>query len=417
MMTDVYIIGAHSTPFGKHGDKSYSDLTRDTYLGVLTDAGMKDGDAIDIAWFGNCTLHLHNQSTIRGQACFSPLVQEGLFKERTAIVNEDNACATGSLALYGAVNDIKAGNAHVALAIGVEKLYEPDPAKRSFNLFEGGFDQLHPQDWQDYFTRAGQAVDKPFALGANRALTMDTYALQALYHMQRHGSTVAQIALAAAQTHNFGADNELAQYRFRVTADEVLADRPVTHPLTRSMCAPMGDGAAAALVCSGDFLRDCPPSVQERAVKIKGIGLSGGKYRALDEPGLSQVAAQRAYAQAGITAADVDVAEVHDACSFSILYQAEMLGFCPVGQGGRFVENGGAALGGATPMNTSGGLVSKGHPVGATGLSMVFELARQLRGEAGVRQVQNARIAVAENGGGVMGFDEAICAVTVLERN
>jgi acetyl-CoA acetyltransferase len=156
--------------------------------------------------------------------------------------------------------------------------------------------------------------------------------------------------------------------------------------------------------------------VRERAVRVRASALSGGKYRALDEPGLSQTAARKAYAAAGIGPGDVDVAEVHDATSFCEIYQAEMLGFCEIGRGGPFVGSGATALGGRIPINLSGGLVSKGHPVGATGLSMIYELVAQLRGECGERQVAGADIALAENGGGVIGFDEAACAVTVLQR-
>jgi len=145
--------------------------------------------------------------------------------------------------------------------------------------------------------------------------------------------------------------------------------------------------------------------------------LTGGKYRRLEEPGLSAVAAKRAYAMAGLSAGDIDLAEVHDATSFSELYQCEMLGFCSRGQGGRLAESGATTLGGPIPVNLSGGLVSKGHPVGATGLSMIDELMLQLRGEAGRRQVPGARTALAENGGGVIGFDEAACSVIILRRD
>ena len=195
-----------------------------------------------------------------------------------------------------------------------------------------------------------------------------------------------------------------------------MADRPVTFPLTRAMCAPVGDGAAAAIVCSAEILRELPPAVRERAVRIAAQGLSGGKYRSLDEDGLSRFAAERAYRMAGLQPSDIDVAEVHDATSFCEIYQVEMMGFCARGEGGAFVESGATTLGGRIPVNTSGGLVSKGHPVGATGLSMTNELVLQLRGEAGERQVDGARIALAENGGGVIGFDEAACSVLILER-
>ncbi|CAN0491128.1 unnamed protein product, partial [Phaeothamnion confervicola] len=163
-------------------------------------------------------------------------------------------------------------------------------------------------------------------------------------------------------------------------------------------------------------LANFPASAQSRAVEVRVSTLSGGKYRRLDEPGLSRVAADKAYAKTGLRPADFDLAEVHDATSFCEIYQLEMMGFCEVGSGGRFVESGATRLGGRIPVNVSGGLVSKGHPVGATGLSMVYEVATQLRGEAGARQVVDASLGIIENGGGVMGFDEAACAITILEK-
>ncbi|MEY8837529.1 thiolase family protein, partial [Cribrihabitans sp. XS_ASV171] len=150
-------------------------------------------------------------------------------------------------------------------------------------------------------------------------------------------------------------------------------------------------------------------------IKVRGSVLTGGKYRAADEPGLSRVAAQKAYAKSGLSPRDVDLVELHDATSFCEIFQLEMLGFAEDGKGGAFVEEGHTRLGGRLPVNLSGGLVSKGHPVGATGLSMIHELALQLRGEAGARQARKADIALAENGGGVIGFDEAACSVILLE--
>jgi acetyl-CoA acetyltransferase len=182
------------------------------------------------------------------------------------------------------------------------------------------------------------------------------------------------------------------------------------------MCAPIGDGAAAVLVCSADYLQGLDAKVRDRAVKIRASVLTGGKYRALDERGLSHVAARKAYEMSGLTPQDVDIAEVHDATSFSEIYQSEMLGFCPEGEGGKFIESGAAHRDGRLPLNVSGGLVSKGHPVAATGASMVGELVQQLRGEAAQRQIPDVEIALAENGGGVIGFDEAVCSVIVLER-
>jgi acetyl-CoA acetyltransferase len=241
--------------------------------------------------------------------------------------------------------------------------------------------------------------------------------MQAKWHMWKYGTTQEQIAIGAAKNHNYGALNDKAQYRFQMTPESVLQDRPVSYPLTRAMCAPIGDGAAAALLCSKEYLEKLPASVKERAIRIGGVGFSGGKYRNLDEPGLTRAAADKAYKMAGLGPQDIDVAEVHDATSFCEVYQCEMLRFCPEGEGGKFIESGATSPGGKLPVNTSGGLVSKGHPVGATGLSMLAELATQLRGEAGQRQVKGAEIALAENGGGVIGMEEAVASVVILQRD
>jgi acetyl-CoA acetyltransferase len=415
-VSDVYLVGAFSTAFGKRPDNSVKDLARDAYLGVLADAGLAEGGAIESCWFGNCGMWVQEQGSIRGQVCLTPLVREGLFPERVPVINVEGGCATASMALNGAWKDIAAGTADTVLALGVEKTFYPDDPAKSSRLFQGGIDQYDKDEWRAYYAAAGEAAGKAFDPGPDRSIFMDTYAMQACYHMQRHGTTRAQIAAVAAKNHCHGALNPRAQYQFEMTVEQVLADREVSWPLTRAMCAPIGDGAAGAILVSARRLRELPPAVRERAVRIAATALSGGKYRALDEPGLSRVAAQRAYRQAGLDPDAIDVAEVHDATAFCELYQAEMLGFCEAGQGGAWVESGATTLGGRLPINTSGGLVSKGHPVGATGLSMIAELVEQLRGEAGARQVAGAHTALAENGGGVIGFDEAACSVVILQR-
>ena len=415
-MTHAYLVGVYSSPFGKHPNLSVKDLTREAYLGALADAGLAAGDGLESAWFGNCGMWTDGQGSIRGQVCLTPLVREGLFPERAPLTNVEGGCATASLALQGAWKDILSGQAEMSVAIGVEKTFYPGAPEKTKALFDGGIDCYDPAEWEDYYRSAGELAGKPFEPGPDRTIFMDTYAMQACYHMKRHGTTQRQIAAGAAKNHNMGALNPRAQYRFRMTPEEVMQDRLVSFPLTRAMCAPIGDGAAAAVVVSERRLRSLPAGVRERAVRIAGWGLSGGKYRSLDEPGLSQSAARKAYAMAGLRPQDIQVAEVHDATSFCEVYQIEMMGFCEPGQGGPLIEAGGTSLGGRIPVNTSGGLVSKGHPVGATGLSMVAELTEQLRGEAGERQVAGARRALAENGGGVIGFDEAACSVLILER-
>lgn len=417
-MRDVYIIGTYSTQFKKWPEKTYKDLTRDAYQSVLQDAKFENGDEIQFAWFGNCFMGFWEQMSIRGQVCFIPLVREGLFPERIPIINVEGACATASMAFHGACKDIMSGQCEVSLAIGVEKIFNPESDKQAiFKLFDVGIDNFDRIETTQAYKDAALICGQEFKPGPDRTMFMDTYAIQACYHMWKHGTTQQQIAAGASKNHYFGSLNPKAQYKFEISVEQVVEDRPVRFPLTRSMCAPIGDGAAAAIVCSGDYLKTLPSSVQNRAIKVSATVLTGGKYRTPDEPGLSKFAAEQAYAIAGICPEDIDVAEVHDATSFCEIYQAEMLGFCPIGEGGKFVESGATMLDGKIPINTSGGLVSKGHPVGATGLSMIYELATQLRGEAGPRQVQNAEFALQENGGGVIGLEEAACSVIILQKD
>jgi len=416
---DTYIVGAACTAFGKRPEAGFHALCREVYLELLADCGLSSSGAslIEQVWFGNCGLGQWGQGGIRGQVCLTPLIEEGLFPERVPTINVEGGCATASLALHGAWKDVLSGQARVSLAIGVEKLVSPDDPARVPAIFATAIDQLEPWRWRAYYERAGEVVGKPFETGAGRSLFMDTYAMQAAWHMQVYGTTQRQIAAGASKNHIHGSLNPKAQYRFPLSVEQVLADREVSWPLTRAMCSPLGDGAAAALVCSADALEEFPKAARARAVKIRTSQLSGGKYRRLDEPGLSQHAARKAWAATGLRPEDIDLIELHDATSFSEIYQLEMLGFCPVGAGGALVESGDTRLGGRLPVNVSGGLVSKGHPVGATGLSMVYEVVRQLRGEACDSQVRDACLGLIENGGGVMGFDEAACAVHILEKS
>jgi acetyl-CoA acetyltransferase len=415
-MEQVYVVGVACSAFGKHAGLSFKDLARQIYGEVLADAGLQGGELIEQAWFGNCGMGQWGQGGIRGQVVFSPLVQEGLFPQRVPMINVEGGCATGSFAFHGAWKDILSGQARVSLAVGVEKLVSPDRPERVAEIFATAIDQFDPAVWRDYYARAGAEAGKPFETGPGRTVFMDTYAMQAAWHMKRYGTTQRQIAAGAAKNHFHGSLNPKAQYRFEMSVEEVLADREVSFPLTRAMCSPLGDGAAAALLCSASALADLPRAAQDRAVAIRASALSGGMYRRLDEPGLSRLAAGKAFVGSGLSPTDIDLVELHDATSFCELYQLEMLGFCAPGEGGALVESGATRLGGALPVNVSGGLVSKGHPIGATGLSMVYEVVEQLRGEAGQRQVRGAQLGLIENGGGVMGFDEAACAVTILEK-
>jgi acetyl-CoA acetyltransferase len=416
-MREVYIIGSSCTAFGKRPDDSFKSLAREAYTECLADAELENGDLIEQAWFGNCGMGTFGQRNIRGQVCFTPLVQDGLFPERVPMINVEGGCATASMAFHGAWKDVASGDMEASLAIGVEKTYFPGDPKLTSEIFEGGIDQIDPHEWHSYYSKRAEETGKPFdPNGGGGTVFMDTYAMQAAWHMKKWGTTQEQIAIAASKNHWHGSMNPKAQYQFEVPVEKALADREISWPLTRAMCAPIGDGAAAALLVSKDLLGKLPASVQKRAIKIRASVLSGGKYRDPSEAGLSRVAAKKAYDKSGLTPADINLVELHDATSFCEIFQLEMLGFAEDGQGGVLVESGATTLGGQLPVNLSGGLVSKGHPVGATGLSMIHELNTQLRGEAGARQADNAHLALAENGGGVIGFDEAACSVIILEK-
>ncbi|MGE4404328.1 thiolase family protein [Pseudomonas sp.] len=412
----AYIIGIGTTPFGKAPDRDHRSLAREALVGALGDAGLDDGQRIDQTFFGSTLMHRTGQTMIRGQAVLREPMAEGILPRRMPVLNVEGACATGSLALQSARTAVLAGNADLALAIGVEKMFDPADPAAALAEIAGGFDNFDVQAWHAEYARAAQESGHPWDPAPDRSVAMDTYGLQAAWHMHRYGTTQAQIAAAAAKSHRNGVLNPNAQYRFPMTTEQVLADRPVSGPLTRAMCAPIGDGSAAALVCSEAFLAELPAATRERAIRIRASATTGGTFRGFDEPSLSRIAVEKAYAEAEVGPEDIDLAEVHDATSFCEVYQAEMMHFCPEGKGGTYIQAGETEIGGHHPMNTSGGLVSKGHPIAATGLSMTHEVVTQLRGEAGERQVRNARIGLTENGGGVIGFEEAVCVVNILDR-
>ena len=430
MASEVFVLATSSTRFGRLPEASFSELAATVTRQVLADARLGSGVEEDLgaeigsSWFGNCLMHAWEQTNVRGQMCLTSSVEAGLIPLGVPITNVEAACATGSVALHGAIKDVRSGDADVSLAIAVERMSGVPAAdgieqrSRSLQLLRGSTDNLHFARIAETYRDAGRQVGVDFAPAAGRSMFMDTYAIQALLHMQKYGTTKEQVAAGCAKNHQYGALNPLAQYQQAMTVEDVLADVVVTEPFTRAMCAPVGDGAAAALVVSGDWLAAQPEAVRSRALLVRAHAASSGSYlRRSGEPTLTATAAQRAYARAGLKPTDIDVVELHDATSFGEILQAEMLGLCEPGQGGPFVADGATGPGGVVPVNTSGGLVSKGHPIGATGLSMLHEIGLQLRGEAGERQVPEARIGLVENGGGVLGLEEAACAITILERN
>ncbi|MGI9479910.1 MAG: thiolase family protein, partial [Hyphomicrobiaceae bacterium] len=248
-----------------------------------------------------------------------------------------------------------------------------------------------------------------------RSPFMDIYACFAKQHMKMFGLTERQLAAVSSKNHWHSTHNSKSQFRFEASIDDVLAARRIAWPLTLPMCSPISDGAAAAIVCSKSALDRFDKT---RAVRVLASVMGTGIERAPEdlENHITRRTAKQAYEQAGIGPDTIDVAEVHDATAMGEITQTENLGFCAFGDGGRLAEDGDTRLGGRIPVNPSGGLESKGHPIGATGLGQIYELTTQLRGEAGDRQVDGARHAIAENGGGIYGIEEATCCITVLGR-
>jgi acetyl-CoA acyltransferase len=266
-------------------------------------------------------------------------------------------------------------------------------------------------DYSKAFTEGLPIEDS--APGAGRSVFMDAYATFARWHMQKFGSTLEQLGLIASKNHYHGSLNPKAQYQQRMTVEEVLSDFPVAYPLTRSMCAPVGDGAAAAIVCSEKYLGKISNA---RPVKIRASVMGSGSDRDFDDVDIGERLVKQAYEKAGVGPQDISLAELHDATAYGELHQVEAMGFCPVGEGGVYAESGATTLGGKQPVNTSGGLECRGHPIGASGLAQIHELGEQLRGEAGERQVENARLGLAENGGGNIGIEEASMCIHILEK-
>ena len=415
MAKDVYIIGLGMMKFGKYLDRSIKSLTGEALKLVFDDCGLSMGD-IEAAWFSNSSWGMSSfQHCIRGQVALSANGLEGI-----PITNVENACAGASTALHGAWTAVKAGLYDCALAIGVEKLHDTDRSKVMMGFITGTdvevtMEMIAKFQKEEQELREREAREKGIELPKEKAgvhsAFMDIYAMGARMHMKEYGTTQRQIACIAAKNHNNSVMNPLAQYTFPMTVEEVLADREVAYPLTRAMCAPIGDGAAAAIICSGRFLKKVG---RTRAIRIRASVLqSGNRVRQND---ITARTSCIAYETSGIGPGDIDVAEVHDATAYGELFQTEQVGFCTVGEGGPFVENGATALGGKIPVNPSGGLIARGHPVGASGLAQIYELGTQLRGEAGKRQVEGARLALAENGGGFLGQGEAAMGIHILEK-
>ncbi|HEV7467396.1 MAG TPA: thiolase family protein [Candidatus Dormibacteraeota bacterium] len=416
-MPDALIAGAAMTRFGKFPASTIRSLAEEAVAEALQDAGIGP-DAVQMAFFSNATAGiLHGQEMIRGQVALRHTGLLGI-----PIVNVENACASASTAFHLACMAVRSGDVDVALAVGSEKLTHAD-RQRSFAAIGTAVDMLQVDELRELMRASrpvppGAAVGSPGPVQAdgangaegNRSFFMDIYASMTRAYMERSGASVRDLAAVAVKSHRNAALNPKAQFRTEVSVEEVLASREISPPLTLLMCSPIGDGAAAVVVCSEEYARRHGATT----VRVRACTLVSGTDRAAGEPGAVERAARLAYADAGLGPGDLDVVEVHDAAATAELICYEELGLCAAGEGPGLLASGATALGGGLPVNPSGGLLSKGHPIGATGCGQLVELVDQLRGRCGARQVEGARIALAENGGGFLGTDAAAMVVTIL---
>jgi acetyl-CoA acyltransferase len=405
----VYVTGVSMTPFGRHPDETVRSLAMAAAREAMEDTGC-DPAAVDAIFFANSGQGaMEGQHSIRGE-----LALKDIPFRPVPIVNVENACASAATAFHLAVAHVRAGLADVALAVGAEKMSGPDKA-RSATIFDGSWDVHDVRRSTATLLAMGEGIETPpqFRDTGAHSVFMDVYQAFAKFHMREFGTTARQLAIVSSKNHAHSVMNPRSQYRLPYSVDEVLAARMIAWPLTLPMCSPVSDGAAAAIVCSEAALVRIH---RQRAVRVRASVLASGGRRTAKEytKEISHLAAKKAYEEASITPDEVSVAEVHDATAFGEIHQSENLMFCAFGEGGPLAQSGATRIGGRIPINPSGGLESKGHPIGATGLGQIFELVTQLRGEAGSRQVDGARIGIAENGGGVIGVESAAVAITIL---
>jgi acetyl-CoA acetyltransferase len=411
MRFNAVIAGIGMTRFGKHMETGLKALGAEAVQAALKDADIEP-PAVQAAFVGNAAAGLvTGQECIRGQ-----VILRSIGMGRLPVINVENACASSSTALNEACAMVSAGYYDVVLALGVEKLYHPDK-KRTFAAFSGAVDVELVAAFIEALKQSAKSQGAESAgaggAGETRSMFMDIYAAVARMHMQQYGTTARQFAAVAAKNSYHGSLNPRAQFREALTVEEVLAAPMVAEPLTRPMCSPIGDGAAAAIVVSEAKARALGIS---KPVCVVSSVLHSGWDHGIDEPGTVEVCAREAYEEAGVGPQDIDVIELHDATAPAELIGYESLGLCAKGEGGRLIDSGDTRLGGCIPVNPSGGLLRKGHPVGATGIAQIVELTEQLQGRSGPRQVEGARIALAQNGGGAIGIDAAAMCVTILIR-
>ncbi|MFW5987019.1 MAG: thiolase domain-containing protein [Methanohalophilus sp.] len=376
-MRDVAIIGSYTTKFGEMWERSFRDIVVEAGVGALEDAGV-GGESIDSMFVGNMSGGQFVEQEHIGAliADYSGLAA-GLHIPSTRV---EAACASGGLAFRQGIQSVASGYNDIVVAAGVEKMTDVSSVGASSALAAAA-----DREWE----------------GMMGATFPGLYAMIARMHMQQYGTTSEQLAQVAVKNHKNGTNNPIAQYRNNITVDKVLNSIMVADPLHIFDCSPITDGAAALVLAPAEEAH----KYTDTPIYIKGSGQASDTIALHDRRDITTLdasvyAAKRAYEMAGIRPDDVDVAEVHDCFTIAEICAIEDLGFVEKGLGGRFVEEGNTAIGGKIPVNTSGGLKACGHPVGATGIKQAAEIVNQLRGEAGKRQVEGAKIGLAHNVGG-----------------
>lgn len=388
-MRKVAVAGVGMTQFGKQIGRGLRSLALDAVDDAFRSASGLTFDDVDRVYLGNAIAGtVVQQDMIKGQVVFRhhPL-------GRRPLINVENACASGGSAFLLAVEAVASGCADVVLAVGVEQMNHVDRS-RPFNALRGSTD----------IDEIGEV--EPGTMSANSIL-MEFYAGVARNYLDAYGASAEDFARVAVKNRNHAAMNPNAYLRGPQSIEEVLGSRMIVEPLTLPMCSPVTDGAAAVIVCSMEVAKKLPvPTVVVRACQ----NASGADGRPVAD------SAHKAFEYAGLGAADCDLFELHDAAAPAELTQYSEIGLCSEGEGFHMLRDGVTRLGGQFPVNVSGGLLSRGHPLGATGCAQLHEVVTQLRGEAGERQVADARIGMAVNGGGWLDNSYALAITTILER-
>lgn len=396
MSDTVWIIGASMTKFGRFGDQDLLDLASTAALDALADSGQSMAE-VGLLALGN----VYEANSHNGQRLQKQIGQTGI-----PVYNVVNACATGATAVRVAVMGIKAGECDIAMAVGVEKMGKMGMLGSAAKNVEQ----------KKVFTpkgRYGAVVKTEGLLGTG--LMPGVFAQAGTEYALANGVTIEQFARVAVKNHLHSTLNPLAQYQKEFSLDEVLGAEVISYPNTLPMCCPTGDGAAAVILVSDAKLKTLDPDVRRRAVKVSASVMTsdpwteGGQVQP-DVNTLTRLAADQAYEAAGIGPEDLDLVELHDCFATAELIHYDNLRLCEPGGAGDFIDSGAPMRDGKLPVNVSGGLLSKGHPIGATGIANLYEVATHLRGEAGDRQIDGAKVGLTH----VIGLASA-CAVHVLE--